>query len=159
MSEFTYLGTVLNQKLDFKANTEKCVSKARKRLHMSKLRHLGINASLITKWYKSFIESVLTYHLTVVFSHPTNDSKKLLQRVVKSAMKRSGVSKLQSVQQLHNYSLAIKSLRIITSDAIPHLVLTKLSLERLSGIKLRVNLRKHGFRSKCISYLNPILTK
>ena len=61
VEEFTYLGTILTTKLVFSANTVKTVRKARSRLYiMTKLYHLGVNNSLISTCYKSFIQSVLT---------------------------------------------------------------------------------------------------
>ena len=91
VSQFTYLGTIITSKLDFTLNTIKTSKKARKRLHIvSKLYHLGITEKLIHTCYKSFIESVLTYHLVVIYKHMSADSKKKLTSVVKSAEYLSG---------------------------------------------------------------------
>ena len=102
VTEFVYLGTALTTKLDFTATTNAIVKKARKRLHiMSKLYHLGIDTKLITTCYKCFIESVILYHLVVIYSHLSADSKKALQHVIRSAGRLAGGLTFTAVADLY----------------------------------------------------------
>ena len=67
---FTYLGTVVDSKLNFKSYTEAVVKKARKRLFiMKKLYSLRVARSIITRCYLTFIKSVFIYHICTLFGH------------------------------------------------------------------------------------------
>ena len=114
VSQFTYLGTIITSKLDFTLNTIKTSKKARKRLHIvSKLYHLGITEKLIHTCYKSFIESVLTYHLVVIYKHMSADAKKKLTSVVKSAEYLSGDLSFTNLADLYGNNLKVMSQVIV----------------------------------------------
>ena len=107
VSQFTYLGTITS-KLDFTLNTIKTSKKARKRLHIvCMLYHLGITEKLIHTCYKSFIESVLTYHLVVIYKHMSADAKKKLTTVVKSAEYLSGDLSFTNLADLYDNNLKV----------------------------------------------------
>jgi hypothetical protein len=160
VTEFVYLGTTLTTKLDFTASANRTVKKARTRLHiMSKLYHLGIDTRLITSCYKSFIESILLYHLVVIYSHLSADSKKHLQRVVRSAGRLAGDITFTAVADLYHNKLATKSLRMVATEQTPMLTFTQCPSGRYSTIRYRVNLRKLCFRANCVHYLNSVFSK
>ena len=157
VSQFTYLGTIITSKLDFTLNTIKTSKKARKRLHIvSKLYHLGITEKLIHTCYKSFIESVLTYHLVVIYKHMSADSKKKLTSVVKSAEYLLGDLSFTPLADLYGHKLKVKSLRMVATNSEPLFVLSQLPSGRFQVVKHRVQIRAKCFRSECSKYLNSI---
>jgi hypothetical protein len=124
VNQFTYLGTILTSKLDFTPNTLKTIKKARQRLHIvSKLYHLGVNEKLIKTCYKSFIESIITYHLVVVYSHMNADCKRKLKSVIKTSEYQAGDLVFISAEDLYTHRLKPKSLRMIATDNEPILEL------------------------------------
>ena len=160
VDQFTYLGTIVTSKLDFTLNTTKTAKKARKRLHIvSKLYHLGLTEKLIHTCYKSFIESVLTYHQVVIYKHMTADSKKKLNSVVKSAEFLSGDLSFTPLADLYTNKLKVKSLRMVATNSEPLLELSQLPSGRYQAVKHRVQIRARCFRAECVRYLNSIFHK
>jgi hypothetical protein len=67
---FVYLGTTLDNKLNFSAHAEAILKKARKRLFIMKLlTALRVPKFIRIRCYKSFIECIFLYHLCTVFGH------------------------------------------------------------------------------------------
>ena len=150
-----YLGAILTSKLDFNHNTLKTIKKARQRLHIvSKLYHLGVNEKLIKTCYKSFIESIITYHLVLVYSHMNAYCKRKLKYVIKTSEYLAGDLVFISAKDLKT-----KSLRMIATDNEPILELYQLPSGRYQTVRYRVQLRAKCFRSECIKYLNTIFRK
>jgi hypothetical protein len=160
VEQFTYLGTIITNKLDFTLNTLKTTAKARQRLHIiAKLYHLGVTEKLITTCYKSFIESVITYHLVVLYSHLSADSKKKLKSVIRTAGYLSGELTFTPVDDLYSNILKVKSLRMIATEDEPLLRLNQLPSGRYQSVKFRVQIRAKCFRAECIKYLNSVFQK
>ena len=76
--------------------------------------------------------------------HPyiSADSKKNLQRVVRSAGRLAGDITFTAVADIYRNKLATKSLRMVASELTPMLTLTQCPSGRYSTIRYRVNLRK-----------------
>ena len=160
VDHFTYLGTVLTSKLDFKENTIKTTKKARKRLHIiAKLYHLGVNEKLIETCYKSFIESILTYHLVVVYQHMSAESKRQTRSVIRTAEYLSGDLGFTSLSELYQSRLKTKSLRMVATANDPVLQLVQLPSGRYTTVKHRTQLRAKCFRAQCIKLLNSVFGK
>ena len=61
VSQYKYLGTVLDNKLNFDQNTALIQKKCHSRMYLlQKLRNLNLNPSVLQMFYRAFIESVLT---------------------------------------------------------------------------------------------------
>lgn len=83
---FTFLGTTISADLSWSANTKPVVKKAQQRLHFLRvLRKNNIKQKLLLTFYRSSIESILTYCTSVWFSLCTEADRKKLQRVTKTA--------------------------------------------------------------------------
>ena len=62
VSQYKYLGTVLDSKLNFDQNTALIQKKCHSRMYLlQKLRNLNVNPSVLQMFYRAFIESVLTF--------------------------------------------------------------------------------------------------
>ena len=96
MSDYKYLGTILNSKLKFTNNTSLVVKNTRKKLHiMSKLRYLGTSDQLRLNCYKTFIENSLLFHMTIIYHRMSDKDNQELMSVKKSAEKLSKLKLLK----------------------------------------------------------------
>ena len=59
---YTYLGSIFDHKLTWDANTEAILKKGKQRLYfLRKLESFSVNETILSLFYKSFIESVITF--------------------------------------------------------------------------------------------------
>jgi hypothetical protein len=155
VDEYKYLGTLITSKLSFDRDTENKIDKARKRLYlMNRLSHMQVSETMIKTVYTAFIESQLTYHLTLIYGHLSKENKKRLEHIRKIASKLSGIE-LRTVEDVYNESLKTRALKIIENET-PPIEFERLPSGRYRSVKPRINLCSNSFRSKSISVLNEI---
>ena len=157
VDEYKYLGTIVTSKLKFSANTDLVTEKISKRLYiMKRLSKLGVSATTIKLAYEAFIESVIAFHLAIIYKHLSADDIKDLNRQIHIAYKLSG-EKLtcKTLCELYESRLKTKCLRIIHQDD-PPMVLDQYPSGRYILPKHRINLRKFCFRHQAVSFLNGI---
>ena len=148
---YTYLGTVLTNKLSFSENTARVVNKARKRLHiMSKLKFLGVSETIRRTTYTTFIQSLLTHHLCTSYGHLTANDRKLLNKVTKNASFLGDIE-LDSLDEYYHSQLKAHDLFL---DLEPILTFEQLPSGHLRVLRARTNLRLKSLRSKTITVLN-----
>jgi hypothetical protein len=83
VSEYKYLGTVIDNKLNFDTNTNIIHKKCQSRIFcLQKLRSLNVNQRVLGNFYKCFIESVLTFGFLCWFGGLSVKNKNVLNRVV-----------------------------------------------------------------------------
>ena len=83
IQEYKYLGTVLDNKLNFTANTNFIYRKCQSRLYcLFKLKHLGVNTTILKTFYRSNIESVLSFSFLAWFGGLNVKNKGVLNKVV-----------------------------------------------------------------------------
>ena len=96
VSEYKYLGTLIDNKLSFDANTDVVCKKVQQRLFfLRKLNSFKVCNILMTLFYQCFIESVLTYCCVAWFGFLTLSNKNRLARLTKVASKVIGVQQAQ----------------------------------------------------------------
>ncbi len=62
VESYKYLGTIIDDKLDFDKNTDLPMRKSQQHLFcLKKLAKIRVDRSLMAKFYESFIESILTF--------------------------------------------------------------------------------------------------
>ena len=62
VTTYKYLGTILDNKLNFKAHIDYINSKCQSRIYcLQKLRSLSVNSTILKTFYRSFIESLLNF--------------------------------------------------------------------------------------------------
>ena len=60
--KYKYLGTVFDEKLNWNDNTDAIMKKGQQRLYfLRKLNSFSVDKIILTPFYKSFIESILTF--------------------------------------------------------------------------------------------------
>lgn len=90
VQEYKYLGTTISNSLDWSKNVQLTQKKANQRLYFVRtLRKLRVDNTLIVLFYKSLIQSVLTYNLVCYFANATkidqkklNKPRKIVQRIL-----------------------------------------------------------------------------
>ena len=88
VSDYKYLGTILNSRLKFTNSTNQVVKNTRKKLNiMKKLEHLRTSYQLRLNCYRTFIESSLLFHMTVIYHHMTDRDQQELAPVTRTAGK------------------------------------------------------------------------
>lgn len=92
VSNYKYLGTVIDNNLKFNCNTEALCKKGQQRLFcLRKLARFQIDKSLMSLFYSAFIESVLSFSIICWYGNLGTREKNALDRIVKVASKIVGV--------------------------------------------------------------------
>ena len=159
VESYKYLGTTIHKKLNFDANTDAIISKAEKRLFIVKqLAKLKVKPSTIRLAYKTFLESVLLYHLPIIYGHLSADNIRQYNHVIKSAcsLSRGQLEDVGNIDDVYKRALKTKCLRMTCTSSESVLVFDKLPSGRLRAVKHRVNARKFCFRAQCIRFYNKI---
>ena len=160
VDEYKYLGTIVEKKLSFKSNTDNIIKKANKRLYiMKQLAFLKVQPSTIRLAYTTFIESVLSYHLSIIFGHLIQDDTKLYNHTIKTARLLSNDQiERQTINEVYDKQFKTKCLRLTCCGRDNIIALDKLPSGRYLIPKHRVNARKFCFRSNCVRLLNRIFS-
>lgn len=91
VSNFQFLGLYLDDDLTWKTNTTMLVKKAQQRLQFLRvLKSNGLAKELMVSFYRSSVESIITYCIPVWFASCTAKEKRVLQRVINTAQKITG---------------------------------------------------------------------
>ena len=156
VEQYKYLGTIVDNKMNFKANAQSVYSKSRQRMHMLyQLRAFMVSSRTLERCYRAFVESVLTFSFTCWYGCLTVTEKKKLDSVVNECGKIVGV-KQTSLAELYSTRVTERASRIRKD---PSHVLEKyfelLPLERrLRTTKCRTNRFKFTFVPTAVSLLN-----
>ena len=108
VKSYKYLGTIIDSKLNFQENCEAVCKKGQQRLHcLRKLCQFNVDKTMMILFYRSFIESILSFSLASWFGNVPLTHKNRLYQIVKRSSKLIGES------QLHPSSLYTKQLQRI----------------------------------------------
>ena len=113
VNTYKYLGTIIDNKLNFEENCEAVCKKGRQRLFcLRKLSTFNIDRTMLTLFYRAFIESVLTFCLVSWFGNVSLKNRNCLNQIVKWSCKVIGES------QLYPESLYAKQLQRIGNSIV-----------------------------------------
>ncbi|KAK6178302.1 hypothetical protein SNE40_013103 [Patella caerulea] len=102
VSEYKYLGTIIDDKLSWNHNTNAVYKKCQQRLYyMRKLRSFHVNQTILSLFYSSFIQSILCFSIQCWYPSLTVQNKAKLNKIVNTASKISGVQHTP-LSRLHN---------------------------------------------------------
>jgi hypothetical protein len=156
VSNFKYLGTVVDSKLSFNENTDYIYKKAQQRLYLlRKLRSFGVSNHVLESVYRCLVESILTFNIVTWYGNLSVKNRVRLARVVNTASKIVGSTQKQ-LRDLFHLSVQRKSLFILQDNAHP---LNSCFQHLPSGRRLRVplakkNVYKKSFVPTAVSVLN-----
>ena len=114
VSSYKYLGVTIDDKLQWSEHINNIRSKANKRLYfVRKLGQFKVDKTLITLFYKSIIESILTFCITCWGGNSSKVDRIKLDRVIKTAGKFT--SHVLHLDELHYFN-TLKKISSITKD-------------------------------------------
>ena len=88
VSEYKYLGTVIDSKLNFHRNSELISGKANQRLYfLRKLKVFCVDNRILTLFYQSLIQSLVTFNLLCTYGNVAKENIKGLERPRKIAQR------------------------------------------------------------------------
>uniref|UniRef100_A0A8C7YJU6 Reverse transcriptase domain-containing protein n=1 Tax=Oryzias sinensis TaxID=183150 RepID=A0A8C7YJU6_9TELE len=151
-----FLGVVFSNNISWTENITEVIKKTQQRLHFLRvLRKHNLDPSLLTTFYRTSIESLLTYCITVWYGSGTMADRERLQRVVKAAQRIIG-SPLPSLSDMYSSRCLSRAGKIIKDCSHPGSGLFDLlpSGRRYSCIRSRTNRLKNSFFPKAITILN-----
>ena len=158
VNEYKYLGTVIDNKLNFDSNTHTIHKKCQSRLYcLQKLRQLRVNKKVMCSFYRCFLESVLTFGFMCWFGGLNVKNKNVLERVVNVSGKVTG-EKQQSLSELYERRM-VKKAGMIARDSV-HILAQYYNLLP-SGRRYRVHKTgtvrtRNSFVHRSITLLNKL---
>lgn len=92
VTNYKYLGTVFDSRLKFDLNTDAIIKKSHQRIYLlRKLNHFSVSQPILCTFYRSFIESLLTFSFICWFHNLSVRDKNSLNNIVKLSSKIIGV--------------------------------------------------------------------
>ena len=156
---FKFLGVHISANLSWSANTTALVKKAQQRLHFLRvLRREHLDTRLLVTFYRSTIESLLTYAVTTWHSNCTKADRKRLQRVTNTAQRIIGCP-LPPIATIYNSRCLTRTRNILRDSTHPgfHLFNLMRSGRRYRSIGARTNRFRDSFFPKAVTFLNANL--
>lgn len=156
VNEYKYLGTILDNKLSFDSNTTAIEKKCRPRIYcLQKLRSLNVNRSILSSFYRCFIESVLTFGFICWYGGLSVKNKGVLGRVTKVCAKVTG-ERQKTLTELYECRVLQKARVIMreSSHVLAHHYEILPSGRRLRVPKFNLKRTKCSFIPKSIELLN-----
>ncbi len=156
VTEYKYLGSIIHDKLCFESNTSLLCKKGQQRLYcLRKLAKFNVDKTLLTLFYRSFVESVVTFSLICWYGSITVKQKTPFQGQFKvsnciTGSKQKGLEKLYQKQMLRR----VKSILSNSSHPLQAEFQMLPSGSRFKLPKLRTNRYKHSFVPAAILLLN-----
>uniref|UniRef100_A0AAZ1X703 Reverse transcriptase domain-containing protein n=1 Tax=Oreochromis aureus TaxID=47969 RepID=A0AAZ1X703_OREAU len=116
---FRFLGVLISAEISWTDNISAVVKKAQQRLHFLRvLRKYKLDSNLLLTFYRSSIESLLTYCITVWYGSCTKADRVRLQSVVKTAQKIIGCP-LPSLMDIYSSHCLSRAANIIKDSSHP----------------------------------------
>ena len=116
VDEYKYLGTTIDNKLRWDRHCTVTYKKCQKRLYcLRKLRSFNVDNTILSMFYKSCIQSVLTFSFICWFGNISQKDKNNLQRIVNISSKVSGVTQ-STLTALYERLAVNKATKILADD-------------------------------------------
>ena len=119
VQSFKFLGSTISNDLTWSNHALLCRKKAQQRLYfLRQLKKFRVNQSILIQFYRSVIESVLTFSCTVWYNSATQEDRDDLQYVVKVASKVIGCD-LPNLDTIFHQRVLRKSKTIMDDTSHP----------------------------------------
>ena len=156
VTSYKYLGITLENSLKWTENTLAVQKKASQRLYfLRKLKKFRVDKTILQLFYKSVIQSTLTYGLTCTIGNITEKDKKKLNKIIKSAGRVIG-EQPQKIEELGADAVITKALSVLDDPTHPlraHFIRAQSGVRYLS-IKTKTSRLKDSFLPMSIRLLN-----
>ena len=91
VSEYKYLGTIIDKDLKFSVNTQNIYNKCQSRIHcLRKLCKLNVRCDILETFYRAFIQSVIGFACVCWYGSLSVSDRNVLQRQVNMCSKLIG---------------------------------------------------------------------
>ena len=160
VSEYKYLGIIIDEKLTGSPNTKRVYSKCIQRIHHLRiLRNIHVSKTILSLFYKSIVESVLCFPITVWFGSLNCKDKHKLEKIVNMARKLSvDITPLNVLYDKYVLNIAEK-IRADEHHPLRNCYVLLPSGRRLSMPKIRTTRFKNTFVPKSIRLLNHVFSR
>ncbi|KAK5892697.1 hypothetical protein CesoFtcFv8_013051 [Champsocephalus esox] len=153
---FKFLGVHISQELTWSTNTTAVIKKAQQRLYFLRLlRKNHLNQKLLVTFYRSTVESVLTYCISAWYAGCSAADRKALQRVINTAQRIIGCP-LPSLEDITRSRCLRRTSSILKDSSHParHLFDLLPSGRRYRSLKARTSRLTNSFFPWAIRTLN-----
>lgn len=156
VQQYKYLGSIIDDKLSFNSNTDMLCKKGQQRLYcLRKLARFQVDKSLMTMFYRSFIESILTFSAICWYSLLNVKNKNAIAKIINVSSKITGVQQ-KSLTILYEEQATRKAEAIL--DNYTHPLQNEFQLlpsgSRFKYPPARTNRYKNSFIPSAIQLLN-----
>ena len=155
VTEYKYLGTLINDKITGSNHIQKLAKKANQRLFfVRKLRKINVSRRILSLFYKATIESILSFCIVVWYGNTTSAERKKLKRVIRTAHNLGCTT--SSLEDLYKTAIMKKLKEIRSEKQHPlHNQITLLpSGRRLNNPYTRTTRFKNSFIPSAINMFN-----
>ena len=119
VSNYKYLGTIIDDKLKFDENTDSLCKKGQQRLYcLRKLAKFNIDKNLMKMFYSAYIHSAITFSIVCWFGNLSIKDKNSLGKIVRMASKIIGIQ-LEGLEAFYNRQLLLRARAIRHDEAHP----------------------------------------
>ena len=153
---FKFLGTFISENLKWEENISATLKKANQRLYfLRQLKKYNMKQDILVNFYRSVIESILTFSIIVWFEGITLKQKLQLNRIVNTASKIIGCS-LPTLEDIHLKRVKRRSEKIIKDSSHPanHLFKKLPSGRRFRTLKCGTTRSRKSFFPCAIQTMN-----
>ena len=156
VDSFKFLGTTISRDLKWEMNITCILKKAQQRMYfLRQLRRHGLAKELLRQFYTAVIQSVLSTSITVWFAASTQQDRKRLQRLVRTAERIIGAP-LPSIQELFVSRTRKRAGNIIRDPTHPGSILFSPlpSGRRYRALRTKTTRHKNSFFPSAVTLLN-----
>ena len=156
VSEYKYLGTVIDNKRSFTSNTNFVHKKCQSRIYcLQKLRNIQVSPKILQSFYRCFIESILALSSVCWYGSLSVKNKNVLNKIVNVCCKVVGIRQ-KSLNEVYESQLKQMATGIMTDSThtLAHYYEYLPSGKRFCYPKIRTLRFKNSFFPKSIQVLN-----
>lgn len=158
VTEYKYLGLIIDCKLSWDQCADAVFKKGQQRLYfLRKLNYFNVDNKMLSLFYKSFIESILSYCIVCWYGHSKTTHRNKLGKIVKTCGRIIGKQQVD-LYQLYLTRLVQKADKVCMDTTHPLSVEFKRlpSGRRYRYPKVRTNRAKNSFIPMAITQLNNV---
>ena len=154
-SKYKYLGTIIDSQLTWVDQTKEVATKSNQRMYfLRKLLSFNVDRTIMTMFYKSVIESVITFGSCVWYNNARQVDKGKLRRIVKLASKILVIqTDLDEICKETALSKAKEIVKDVTHPLNVHYNMLR-SGRRWQSIKVNTNRYRNSFIPYSVRLLN-----
>ena len=149
---FKFLGTTVSSDLKWDENFSSAIKKAHQQLFfLRQLKKFNVSHSILTQFYRTAIESILTFSITVWYSSACQKDKDQLERIVRTASNIIG-SDMKPIASIHSLRSDRKVMAIVqdTSHPANHLFQPLPSGHRYRAMRARTSRFQNSFHPQAV---------